>query len=379
MRSRRSCKRSYLDYAMSVIVGRALPDVRDGLKPVHRRILYAMWEHGLHRRQAVQEVARASSATSWASTIPTATRRSTTPWCAWRSRSRMRHPLVDGQGNFGSVDGDPPAAMRYTEVRLARLAEEMLGTTSDKETVDLDAELRRHLNEPLGAAGEVPEPARQRLVRHRRRHGDQHPAAQPRRGLDALHGAASTTRKSTIDELMKLMHGPGFPDRRHHRWDARGSGRRTDRPRLGADAGARTIEDTRGKGDQRRIIVSELPYQVNKAALVETIAELVQREEDRGDLGPARRVRPRRHPRRRRAQARRACRRSSSTSSSSTRRLQSTFGIIMLALVDGQPQVLTLQADAARTSSSTGRRSSSGARVTSCAGRGARPHPAKGS
>ena len=109
---------SYLDYAMSVIIGRAIPDVRDGLKPVHRRILYAMRELKLHARYLVQEVRRASSARCSASTTRTATRACTTRWCAWRRTSRMRHLLVDGQGNFGSVDGDPAAAYRYTECRL---------------------------------------------------------------------------------------------------------------------------------------------------------------------------------------------------------------------------------------------------------------------
>ena len=113
-------RRSYIDYAMSVIVDRALPDVRDGLKPVQRRILYAHERAGHPPGPAATASRRVSSATSWASTIPTATRPFTTPWCAWRRTFRIRYPLVDGHGNFGSVDGDPPAAMRYTEARLSR-------------------------------------------------------------------------------------------------------------------------------------------------------------------------------------------------------------------------------------------------------------------
>ena len=116
-------KRSYLDYSMSVIIGRALPDVRDGLKPVHRRILYAMQEMGLLPNRKHAQVRQNRRRSAWASIIRTATSRCTTRWCAWRSRLRMRYPLVDGQGNFGSVDGDPPAAYRYTEARLTRVAD----------------------------------------------------------------------------------------------------------------------------------------------------------------------------------------------------------------------------------------------------------------
>jgi DNA gyrase subunit A len=127
-------RQSYLDYAMSVIVGRALPDVRDGLKPVHRRVLFSMHEQGNVWNPPIAN-RRAWSVTSWVSTTPTATRPSTTPWCAWPSRSRCAIMLVDGQGNFGSVDGDPPAAMRYTEVRMTRIADTLLDDL-DKETVD---------------------------------------------------------------------------------------------------------------------------------------------------------------------------------------------------------------------------------------------------
>ncbi len=119
-------RRSYLDYSMSVIIGRALPDVRDGLKPVHRRILYAMHDMGLLHNRKHGKCAGVVGELS--GQIPSAWRQRgrTTLWCAWRSRLRLRYPLVDGQGNFGSVDGDPPAAYRYTECRLTRIAEEML-------------------------------------------------------------------------------------------------------------------------------------------------------------------------------------------------------------------------------------------------------------
>ena len=170
-------KRSYLDYAMSVIVSRALPDVRDGLKPVQRRILYAMRDAGYdfgrpHRKSALHRRRRDGQ-------VPSARRfaRSTTRWSAWRRTSRMRLPLIDGQGNFGSMDGDPPAAMRYTEARLAKAADALLADI-DKDTVDFRPNYDESRDGADGPAGAVPEPSGQRRRRHRRRHGDQHPAAQ---------------------------------------------------------------------------------------------------------------------------------------------------------------------------------------------------------
>ena len=124
-------RRSYLDYSMSVIIGRALPDVRDGLKPVHRRILYTMQQMGL-RPTSPPASAPASSATSWASTIPTATSPSTTPWFAWRRPSPCAIRWLIGQGNFGSVDGDPPAADRYTEAKLTRRLRQRCSKISTK-------------------------------------------------------------------------------------------------------------------------------------------------------------------------------------------------------------------------------------------------------
>ena len=180
-------RRSYVDYAMSVIVSRALPDVRDGLKPVHRRILYfdererhttgtgptqvgrivgdVMGKYHPHGDQAIYD-ALVRMAQDFS----------------------MRVPLIDGQGNFGSIDNDPPAQMRYTEVRLEKIAHSLLDDL-DKNTVDF----RPNYNDPAagadGPSGEVPEPPGQRRRRHRRRHGDQHPAAQSRRG-DRRHDRA---------------------------------------------------------------------------------------------------------------------------------------------------------------------------------------------
>ena len=171
-------RQSYLDYAMSVIVGRALPDVRDGLKPVHRRVLYAMRELGNDWNKAYKKSARVvgdvigkyhpHGDTAVYDTIV----RMAQPFS-------MRYLLVDGQGNFGSVDGDMPAAMRYTEVRMSRLAHELLADI-DKETVDFTPNYDETGDRAVGAADARAEPAGQRPDRHRGRHGDQHPAAQPR-------------------------------------------------------------------------------------------------------------------------------------------------------------------------------------------------------
>ena len=173
-------KRSYLDYAMSVIVGRALPDVRDGLKPVHRRILYAMYEHELHARPRLQQVGAHRRRRD--RQVPPARRRSrsTTRSCAWRRTSRCATPLIDGQGNFGSVDGDPPAAHALHRGELAHVAI-AVARRSRQGHRRLQAELRREAKKSRRPAGALSQSARQRRGRHRRRHGDQHPAAQSRR------------------------------------------------------------------------------------------------------------------------------------------------------------------------------------------------------
>ena len=190
----REMRSSYLDYAMSVIVGRALPDVRDGLKPVHRRVLYAMHDLGLQPNRAyrkcafiVGEVMGKYHPHGDSAIYETLVRMA--------QDFSLRYPLVDGQGNFGSIDDDPAAAMRYTEARL--------GADGDRDAPRhrrghrrLRAQLRRVHARAAAAAGALPEPAGQRLRRHRRRHGDQHPAAQPARGRPAPSTPTSTTPRS---------------------------------------------------------------------------------------------------------------------------------------------------------------------------------------
>ena len=204
-------KRSYLDYAMSVIVSRALPDMRDGLKPVHRRILYAMHRLGLDWNKKHMKSSKVVGDTM-GDFHPHGNLAIYDALVRMAQDFSMRVPLIDGQGNFGSVDGDPPAAERYTEARLSKIAQYLLDDL-DKETVDFRAQLRRPLQEPVGSAGQVPQPARQRLGRHRRRHGDQHPAAQSRRGDRRLHRPPRQPR----DHHRRAgpdRPGAGLPDRR---------------------------------------------------------------------------------------------------------------------------------------------------------------------
>ena len=171
---------SYLDYAMSVIVGRALPDARDGLKPVHRRVLYSMHRDGLQPNRPYRKCARVVGDVM-GSFHPHGDSAIYDTLVRLAQDFAQRYVLVDGQGNFGSIDYDPAAAMRYTEARLARLATEMLRDI-DADTVDFGPNYDGSENEPLVLPSRYPEPARQRLGRHRRRHGHEHPAAQPRRG-----------------------------------------------------------------------------------------------------------------------------------------------------------------------------------------------------
>ena len=185
-------RRSYLDYAMSVIVGRALPDARDGLKPVHRRVLFAMSELNNDWNRPYKKSARIVGDVI-GKYHPHGDQSVYDTIVRMAQDFSMRHMLVDGQGNFGSVDGDNAAAMRYTEIRLAKIAHEMLADL-DKETVDFGPNYDGSEKEPLVLPVEAAEPAGQRLRRHRGRHGDQHPAAQPERGGRRLPARAAPPR-----------------------------------------------------------------------------------------------------------------------------------------------------------------------------------------
>ena len=186
-------QRSYIDYAMCVIVGRALPLVEDGLKPVHRRVLYSMGENGFRPDRSYVKCARVVGEVMGNyhphgdTSIYDALVRLAQPWS-------MRYPLIDGQGNFGSPGNDPAAAMRYTECRLSPLAMAMLQDI-DEDTVDFADELRRQDPGARRPAGAGAEPADQRQRRDRRRHGHQHPAAQPARGRRGRRLGARATRR----------------------------------------------------------------------------------------------------------------------------------------------------------------------------------------
>ena len=284
---------------MSVIVARALPDARDGLKPVHRRILYSMYEQGHTPDKKYVKSARVVGDVI-GKYHPHGDQSIYDAMVRMAQDFSMRVPLIDGQGNFGSVDGDPPAAYRYTEARLTQSALDVLGDI-DKDTVDFQPNYDNSEKRTVGSAGQVPEPAGQRRRRHRRRHGDQHPAAQSRRSHRRLRGADRQSRAG-IDELINIIPGPDFPT---------GGiilGRQGIRAayHLGRGSivmrGKVTIDTIRK--DREAIIITEIPYQVNKATMVERDRRTGAREEDRGHRRSARRIRPRRLSRRRRTEAR---------------------------------------------------------------------------
>ncbi len=263
---------SYLDYAMSVIVGRALPDVRDGLKPVHRRLLHGMNEMGLapnraYRKSAkiVGEIMGTYHPHGDAAIYDTLVRMA--------QEFNMRYPLVDGQGNYGSVDGDPPAAMRYTEARLTKLAEEMLADI-DKDAVDFVPNYDESTREPVVLPAKAPNlliNGAGGIAVGYATNIPTHNLGEVIAGLELLLGDPEVT----IAQLMKVIPGPDFPTAGYIYGtqgikDAYETGRGllTLRAKVAIETDARTERD--------RIIVTEIPYQVNKARLVEKIGDLIQ-------------------------------------------------------------------------------------------------------
>ena len=264
-------KKSYLDYAMSVIIGRALPDIRDGLKPVHRRILYAMHELGNVYNKPYKKSARIvgevigkyhphGDAAVYDAIVRMA------------QDFSLRYPLIDGQGNFGSVDGDPPAAMRYTEVRMTKIASEFL-TDIDKETVDFMPNYDSSLEEPVILPTKVPNlliNGSSGIAVGMATNIPPHNLTEVIDGLIALIDNPDLT----IDELIKIIPGPDFPTYgiikgRKGIEDAYKTGRGSI-----IITGKAEIEELKGK--KPAIIITEIPYQVNKARLIEKIALLVK-------------------------------------------------------------------------------------------------------
>jgi DNA gyrase subunit A len=338
-------KRSYMDYAMSVIIGRALPDVRDGLKPAHRRVLYGMRLMGLASNRAYRKCAKIVGEVMGnfhphgdASIYDTLVRLS--------QDFNMRYPLVNGQGNFGSVDGDPPAAMRYTESRLQALAEELMNDL-DKETVDFVPNYDETTEEPTV----LPAPYPNLLVNGSTGiavgMATNIPPHNLREVIEAViwviessQSAEPPTFAERQRKVVELVPGPDFPTGGYivgragiHQAYLTGRGAVIMRAKA-------EIEDHK-KGDRQSIVITEIPYQVNKARLIERIADLVRdkvidgisdiRDESdrdgmrvvielkRGEVGDVVLNNLYKHT-----------------------QLQSSFGIIMLAIVGGRPKVLSL-------------------------------------
>ena len=330
-------KQSFLDYSMSVIISRALPDVRDGLKPVHRRILYTMFENGLMPEKGYRKCADTVGAVL-ARYHPHGDASVYDALVRLAQDFSMRYMLVDGHGNFGSVDGDPPAAYRYTEARLGKPAVRML-TDIEKDTVDFRPNYDDRLKEPVvlpvrfpnilvngstgiavGMATNIPP----------------HNMGEVIDGLCAL----IDNPDATMEELMEHIKGPDFPTGgiimgRSGIRAAYGTGR----GRIIVRARAEIEEEKNGRF---KIVISELPYQVNKARLIETIADLVKDKriegisniEDHSDRNGMHVVID--------------IKRDASPQIVLNHlytytQMQTTFGVIMLAIVDGEPKTLTLR------------------------------------
>ncbi len=331
-------KKSYMDYAMSVIIGRAIPDVRDGLKPVHRRALYSMYEMGNRYNKPYKKSARIVGDIIGkyhphgdVAVYDTIVRLA--------QDFSMRYPLVDGQGNFGSIDGDPPAAMRYTEVRLARIAEEVLADL-EKETVDFVPNYDESLFEPSLLAARIP------LLLLNGSSGIAVGMATnipPHNLTEVVNGTIAYINNPdiTVDKLMKHIQGPDFPtagfiNGREGIIAAYKTGRGIIKMR------ARAIIEKNSRNDKETIVITEIPYQVNKAALIEKISDLVRDKKingisdlrDESDREGIRIVIDLKRDE------------NSSVILNQLYKLtpmESSFGIIMLAITEGRPQVLNLK------------------------------------
>ena len=331
-------KRSYLDYAMSVIIGRALPDVRDGLKPVHRRILFGMGEQGNTAGKAYKKSARIVGDVM-GKYHPHGDAAIYDALVRMAQLFSMRHVLVDGQGNFGSVDGDNAAAMRYTEVRLARLAEEMLGDDLEKETVEWLPNYDGSLKEPAVLPSKFPN----LLVNGSSGIAVGMATNIPPHNLgEVIDACVAFARKPGIgiEELIKLVPGPDFPTAAIIRGTA-GIREAYATGHGSVQMQARARIEHQKKGDRVAIIVSELPYQVNKARLVERIAELVQGKDIEG-ISDLRDESDRDGVRVVVELKRDAVPQVVLNQLFKLTPMQTSFGITFLAIVDNQPRVLTL-------------------------------------
>ena len=333
-------RQSYLDYAMSVIVGRALPDVRDGLKPVHRRVLFAMRELGNDYNKPYKKSARVVGDVIGKyhphgdSAVYDAIVRMAQPFS-------MRYLLVDGQGNFGSVDGDMPAAMRYTEVRMSKMAGELLADI-DRETVDFVPNYDESLTEPAVMPSRIPN----LLVNGSSGIAVGMATNIPPHNLTEVVNACLAVIEDpdiTLAGLMQHVPGPDFPtsgiiNGAQEIVTAYKSGR----GRLSIRA--RTHFEDVGRGDRQAIVVTELPYQVNKARLIERIADLVREKQIEGIANDGLRDESDKDGMRLVIELRRGENAEVVLNNHYAQTpLETVFGINMVALVDGQPRLLSLK------------------------------------
>ncbi len=349
-------KRSYMDYAMSVIIGRALPDARDGLKPAHRRVLYGMKSMGLSATRGYRKCAKIIGEVMGnfhphgdASIYDTLVRMA--------QEFNMRYPLVDGQGNFGSIDGDPPAAMRYTEARLQALADDLMADL-DKETVDFTPNYDETTEEPTvlpapfpnllvnGSAGIAVGMATNVPPHNLREVVDgciwliEQTHLKPAADAEEVKDAEVLTRGTKLKELIKLIPGPDFPTGgfilgRNGIVQAHSTGRGAIQMR------AKSQIESNKKGDKVSLVVTEIPYQVNKKNLIERIADLVRDkviegisdlrdESDRDGMRIVIELKRGEVPE------------VVLNNLYKHTPLQTSFGVIMLAIVGGRPKVLNL-------------------------------------
>ncbi|HKZ17477.1 MAG TPA: DNA gyrase subunit A, partial [Geobacteraceae bacterium] len=271
-------KRSYMDYAMSVIIGRALPDVRDGLKPVHRRCLYAMYDMGNDWNKPYKKSARVVGDVI-GKYHPHGDTAAYDTIVRMAQDFSLRYPLVDGQGNFGSVDGDSPAAMRYTEIRMSQLAHELLADL-DKETVDMGQNYDGSLQEPLVLPAKFPNLLVNGSAGIAVGMATNIPPHNLGEVIEAIISVIGNPNL-TFEELLHLIPGPDFPTGgfiygREGILQAYRTGRGIVQMR------ARAFVETQKKTERQSIIITEIPYQVNKANLVAKIAELVREKKIEG-------------------------------------------------------------------------------------------------
>ena len=333
-------RQSYLDYAMSVIVGRALPDVRDGLKPVHRRVLYSMSEQGNVWNRAHRKSARVVGDVMGKyhphgdSAIYDTMVRMAQPFS-------LRYLLVDGQGNFGSVDGDPPAAMRYTEVRLTRIADALLDDL-DKETVDFQANYDNTEHEPTVLPARFPNLLVNGSSGIAVGMATNIPPHNLREVIDACLALIENPLAS-VEDLMAFVPGPDFPTAGLIN-GVRGirEAYRTGRGRCVMRA--RTEVETQKRSGREAIVVTELPYQVNKARLLERIAELVKEKKIDGIAHDGLRDESDKDGMRVVIELKKdAYAEVLLNNLFQHTQMQSVFGINVVALVDGQPRTLNLK------------------------------------